>query len=104
MALPLEAGPFFASQKFLEVLRFRGTTRRHPCSQTRVRGRDVSREQEYLRNAKDAQEWADRAVTAEDRAGWLRIAQGWLYLFTRWTHSAELRKSRTDAVNSDQDV
>lgn len=45
----------------------------------------MKREEEYLRNAKDAQDWADRAATAEDREGWLKVAQGWLSLFTRWT-------------------
>jgi hypothetical protein len=59
----------------------------------------VSREEEYLRNAKDAQEWADRAVTAEDREGWLRIAQGWLNLFTRWT--SETSKSRRTGEQSE---
>ncbi len=48
----------------------------------------VSREEEYLQNAKDAQEWADRAGSAEDRESWLKIAQSWLNLFTRRTAQA----------------
>jgi len=68
-------------------------------------GSDVSREEEYLRNAKDAQEWADRAATEEDRQGWLRIAQGWLNLFTRWTaESAEQRAAGLSAGSTDPDV
>jgi len=55
------------------------------------RGEYVGREEEYLQNAKDAQEWADRAVTEEDRQNWLRIAQGWLNLFTQWAAEAEER-------------
>jgi len=64
----------------------------------------VSREEEYLQNAKDAQEWADRAVTEEDRQGWLRIAQGWLNLFTRWTaESADAESVRYPTRDRDSD-
>ena len=56
----------------------------------------VSREEEYLQNAKDAQEWADRAITAEDREGWLKIAQGWLNLFTRWTSQTTRARPPTE--------
>jgi hypothetical protein len=35
-------------------------------------------EDEYRRNAAEAQKMADRARGDVDRAAWLRIAQGWL--------------------------
>jgi hypothetical protein len=57
----------------------------------------VNQEEEYLRNAKDAQEWADRAATEEDRRSWLKIAQGWLSLFTRWTAEQRGPKSAGSA-------
>jgi len=63
----------------------------------------VNREEEYLRNAKDAQEWADRAVSEEDRQGWLRIAQGWLNLFTQWTADSADARSERSARDSSSD-
>ena len=36
--------------------------------------------EEYLRQANEAQKWADRAMTDKAKAAWLRIAQGWLDL------------------------
>jgi hypothetical protein len=35
---------------------------------------------EYRREARDAQRRADEAKTAGDRAAWLRVVQGWLSL------------------------
>jgi hypothetical protein len=40
----------------------------------------MKREVEYLRQANEAQKWADRAMTDKAKAAWLRIAQGWLDL------------------------
>jgi hypothetical protein len=34
----------------------------------------------YLRQAKDAQNYAERARTEEDRRAWLRLAHAWLAL------------------------
>ena len=41
----------------------------------------MGRNEDYLRNAKDAQEWADRARTRAVRERWLKVARGWLRLF-----------------------
>ena len=40
----------------------------------------MSRDTEYRRNAAEAQAWADKARTDQDRAAWLRVVQGWLGL------------------------
>jgi hypothetical protein len=37
-----------------------------------------AKDDEFRRNAADAQAWADKAKTEDERAEWLRIAQGWL--------------------------
>ena len=37
----------------------------------------------YRQQAADAQKQADAAKTEDDRAAWLRIAQGWLGLLSR---------------------
>jgi hypothetical protein len=44
---------------------------------------------EYRRNAAEAQRHADRALTEEDRASWLRLAQGWLSLLPMRMQSAQ---------------
>jgi hypothetical protein len=38
---------------------------------------------EYRKQAADAQAWADRAISAADKGAWLRIAQGWLSLIRK---------------------
>ena len=38
---------------------------------------------EYRRNAAEAQRQADRAIGEVDRASWLRVAQGWLSLLKK---------------------
>jgi hypothetical protein len=40
----------------------------------------MSTQDEYRRNAAEAQRQADRAISEIDRASWLRVAQGWLSL------------------------
>ena len=40
----------------------------------------MSTDDEYRKQAADAQALADRASRATDKAAWLRIAQGWLSL------------------------
>jgi hypothetical protein len=40
----------------------------------------MKKEVEYLRQANEAQKWADQARTDKAKAAWLRIAQGWLGL------------------------
>jgi hypothetical protein len=38
---------------------------------------------EYRRNAAEAQQQADRALNDVDRAAWLRLVEGWLSLLTK---------------------
>jgi hypothetical protein len=40
----------------------------------------MDRDEEFRRNAAEAQRFADKAKRDEDRAAWLRVAQGWLSL------------------------
>ena len=44
-------------------------------------------EEEYLREAQEAQQWAERSKTEKAKAVWLRIAQSWMSLV--WGASAE---------------
>jgi hypothetical protein len=44
---------------------------------------------EYRRNAAEAQKMADRARSDHDRASWLRVAQGWLSLLTKRPQTAQ---------------
>lgn len=45
----------------------------------------------YLRQAADAQDYAERARTEEDRRAWLRLAQAWLALIRPRNRIAEQR-------------
>ena len=40
----------------------------------------MDQDDEFRRQAAEAQQWADRTVSENDRAAWLRIAQSWLGL------------------------
>ena len=40
----------------------------------------MTRDDEYRRNAAEAQKQADAAKTENDRAAWLHLTQGWLSL------------------------
>jgi hypothetical protein len=44
---------------------------------------------EYRRNAAEAQRQADRANNELDRASWLRLVEGWLSLLTKRPESAQ---------------
>jgi hypothetical protein len=44
---------------------------------------NMDKDDEYRRQAADAQSQADRAISDTDKAAWLRIAQGWLALIRR---------------------
>jgi hypothetical protein len=48
----------------------------------------VKTDEEYRRNAAEAQSCADKARTDTDRAAWLRVAQGWLSLLRKRPQSA----------------
>ena len=43
----------------------------------------------YLRQARDAQAYAERARSEEDRRAWLRLAQAWLALTRPQTRTAQ---------------
>ena len=51
----------------------------------------MKRDEEFRRNAAEAQRWADRAKNDEDRAAWLRVAQGWLSLLKSKKRTAKER-------------
>jgi hypothetical protein len=60
----------------------------------------MTSDDEYRRQAADAQKQADRARNDEDRASWLHIAQGWLSLIRKPTaeeaFDAVVAAKRTD--------
>src|SRR5438874_8822455 len=43
----------------------------------------MDKDDEYRRQAAEAQSLADRSISAADKSAWLRIAQGWLSLVRR---------------------
>jgi hypothetical protein len=49
----------------------------------------MNKEDEYRRNADEAQQWADKSSSDLDRAAWLRIAEGWLHLIRKRPKTAE---------------
>ena len=49
----------------------------------------VDKDDEYRRNAAEAQGWADKAKSDDDRAAWLRVVQGWLSLIRKPPQTAE---------------
>ena len=49
----------------------------------------MSKDDEYRRQAAEAERHAQSARTDLDRASWLRIAQGWLSLLRKRPQSAE---------------
>jgi hypothetical protein len=49
----------------------------------------MNKDDEYRRNADEAQQWVDRATSDLDRAAWLRIAQGSLQLIRKRPKMAE---------------
>jgi hypothetical protein len=57
----------------------------------------MGNEQDCRRNARYAQDQADNALYAVDKASWLRIADGWLAMIPKQAPSLEtlaLRKPR----------
>jgi hypothetical protein len=49
----------------------------------------MSKEDEYRRNAAEAERQAQRAGREEDRAAWLRLAQGWRGLLSWRTRNGK---------------
>ena len=49
----------------------------------------MKKEDEYLRRANEAQQWADQAKSDKAKAAWLRIAQNWLGLLRGLERLAE---------------
>jgi hypothetical protein len=45
------------------------------------------KDDEYRRFAEQAQQQADKATRPNDRASWLRIAQGWMRMIPRRRHT-----------------
>ncbi len=66
-----------------------------------------NKDDEYRREAANAQNAADHASNDRDRSAWLRIAQGWLLLIRNRTRrensfNAELKSRGTGQTNSDR--
>jgi hypothetical protein len=53
------------------------------------RHKTMNNEDEYRRNAAEAQSQADRALSDVNRAAWLRIAQGWLSMIRSRPQTAQ---------------
>ncbi|WP_426613739.1 hypothetical protein [Bradyrhizobium sp. McL0616] len=49
----------------------------------------VDQQDEYRRNAAEAQRQADRAINEPDRAAWLRLVEGWLSLLPKRRRSPQ---------------
>ena len=62
----------------------------------------VDRDDEYRIRAAEAQGWADKAKSDEDRAAWLRVVHGWLGLIHRRPETVE-KKFDDDVKAQDSD-
>jgi hypothetical protein len=58
----------------------------------------MSKDDEYRKYAREAQERAERTTSPLDKASWLRVAQGWLSLIRKPRPSAE--QSFDDSVQA----
>jgi hypothetical protein len=56
----------------------------------------------YRRQAADAQKEADRARNDDDRASWLRAAQGWLNLIRKRRPEEDAFEARSKAEGTGQ--
>ena len=63
----------------------------------------MNKDQEYRRLAAEAQELAERAKNANDRAAWLRIARSWLGLIQKPT-SVDAFEQAVDAQGTQQEL
>jgi len=54
----------------------------------------MKKEDEYLRRANEAQQWADQAKSDKAKAAWLRIAENWLGLLRELERSPERQGTR----------
>ena len=63
----------------------------------------MDRDEEYRRQAADAQALADRAKNTRDRAAWLRIAQSWLDLIGRKQTLADAFNDETETKGTGQE-
>jgi hypothetical protein len=69
---------------------------------------EMDKDDEYRKQAAEAQNWADRTISAVDKASWLRIAQGWLALISRPKQTdreafdADTKARRTGQETSDK--
>ena len=59
----------------------------------------MSTEDEYHRNAAEAQRQADRAHNDRDRAAWLRLVQGWLSLLPQRPQSKGTGQGESKSSN-----
>lgn len=68
----------------------------------------MTNDDEYRKQAADAQGFADRAISVVDKEAWLRIAQSWLALIRRPKQSqqeafdAEVKAQGTGQDTSDK--
>ena len=92
------------ARKPSEFLCFRANARngRAPAVLLDMMGCEISEvpmktEDEYLRRANEAQQWADQAKSDKAKAAWLRIAQNWLGLF----HGLERLAERPETHQED---
>ena len=64
----------------------------------------MSGDDEFRKRAAEAQDWADKAKSEEDRAAWLRVVHGWLSLIkNRPTTADESFEERSAAEGTGQE-
>jgi hypothetical protein len=62
-----------------------------------VQGVQMRKDAQYRRNAEQAQREADRSTTDQERASWLKIAEGWLSMLPRRTANTAEERFDDDA-------
>ena len=65
----------------------------------------TEKDDEYRKQAADAQAMADKAFSDENRESWLRIAQSWLSLIKKpkWASSEETFEQEVKATDGGQE-
>ena len=62
----------------------------------------MNNDDEYRKQAADAQAFADKSIHETDKVAWLRIAQSWLALIRKPTKSQQSASDKFDAAEKAQ--
>jgi hypothetical protein len=67
-----------------------------------VWGSDVSKAEDYWRNAEQCRDWAETAISGELKAMWLELARHWELLAESFEPTGETRAMRESPAQEDR--